>query len=638
MTPRKSILVCLFTSAALSSWAVDPKFPVSDIPEELKKGANMVYREDQMTISILSRSSALQRTYVVITILNPKAKKAATQYVAYSKLLKVNSISGAVYDAEGKLVKKLKNSDISDQSATNSSLFSDDRVKIADLSHTSYPYTIEFEAELEYKFLFYFPAWRVIPGENIAVQHSRLTVAFVEGAMPRFKIYNSDKKELKGLQSDGKQSWIWTFENLPAIDSEPFGPPLNELTPIIKVAPGIFQYESYSGFMNDWKNFGDWILSVNRGRDVLPEETRKKISELIKDIATPEEKAKVLYQYLQDKTRYVSIQIGIGGQQPFEASLVDQTGYGDCKALSNYMVTLLKEAGVKANYVLIKAGYDNEDIDINFPSTQFNHAIAAVPLEKDTLWLECTSQTNPFGYSGRFTGDRHALMITDQGGKIVRTPRYSQEANREDRTATVTITKDGNALAKVKTVYSGLQYENDHLDDYIHQSKEEQKKWIQENTDIPSFEVTSFGFSENREKIPEATLTLDLTIRSFASVSGKRLFVNPNLMNRNTYVPRKVENRRTPVVKSMAYTDSDVVELIFPEDLYPEFVPTAIHHESQFGVYDASFVLQSGKLTYTRKLKMAKGRFAPETYQELIDFYKNINKADNIKLVFLNKT
>ena len=229
-------------------------------------------------------------------------------------------------------------------------------------------------------------------------------------------------------------------------------------------------------------------------------------------------------------------------------------------------------------------------------------------------------------------------MITEQGGSIVNTPRYPQMVNREVRTASIRLTKDGTATAKVKTIYTGLQYENDNLDHYLHQSSEEQKKWIQQNTDIPSFEVINFGFSEKRERIPEATITLDLSLRNYASVSGKRLFVSPNLMNRNNYVPKKLENRKTPVVKTLAYMDEDVIEFFFPEDLYPEFVPNTIHHESQFGMYDASFELEPGKLTYTRKLSMKKGRFAPETYNELVDFYKNINRADNLKLVFLNKT
>jgi len=52
----------------------------------------------------------------------------------------------------------------------------------------------------------------------------------------------------------------------------------------------------------------------------------------------------------------VSIQIGIGGWQPFDASTVQRLSYGDCKALANYMKTLLEAVGLSANYCLVNAG------------------------------------------------------------------------------------------------------------------------------------------------------------------------------------------------------------------------------------------------------------------------------------------
>jgi hypothetical protein len=370
---------------------------------------------------------------------------------------------------------------------------------------------------------------------------------------------------------------------------------------------------------------------------MLPEATRMKIADLTRPFTTTEDKVRVVYNYLQQKTRYVSIQLGIGGFQPFEAKIVDETGYGDCKALSNYTVALLEAAGIKAHYTLVMAGDDEPDMDTSFPSSQFNHVIVSVPNGKDTLWLECTSQTNPFGYMGRFTGNRKALAITAEGARVVNTPRYGHRENVQSRTATVTVQSTGDAQALVRTVYSGLQYENGNLN-FVLDDQERQKKWIQQTTTIPNFDINKYAFENHKNRIPSAVVSLDLTLRKYATVSGKRVFVAPNLMNRSTFVPEAVEARKTPVVRRFAYTDLDTVHFTLPDGLYPEFLPQPVKISSRFGEYEASYKFDGNGLLYVRRMKMLKGTYPAESYPELIDFYKAVGKADNVKLVFLSKT
>jgi hypothetical protein len=636
----KKLLSCIaavfiFTGAECA----DPKYPVNTIPAELRENVNIVFRHDEMVFKILSKSKATFYVHQVITILNEKGKSYASEVVGYDKLSKIRDINGTVYDADGKQIKKLKNSDIYDQSAFDGfSLYSDARFKSLDLSQSTYPYTVEIEYEVEYKFLFYIPAFALIPDEKISVEHSIYGLHYAPDLKPRYTVANADAKPTMGQSKDGLQTMVWEFNNVKPIKFEPHGPSRSDVIVSITAAPSHFEYDDYVGTMNSWDEFGRWITSLNKGRTTLPEASKQKIKELTANAKTVEEKVKILYEYMQNKTRYVSIQLGIGGYQPFEASVVDQTGYGDCKALSNYMVAMLETVGIPSHYALIRAGEGAATMRSDFPSPQFNHAIVAVPNGKDTLWLECTSQSNPFGYQGKFTGDRKALLITNNGAKIANTIRYTAEDNVQSRIADVELLTTGDAKAIVKTTYSGLQYENDYLDFILNKGFDEQKKWIQQNTEIPNFDVQSFNFKNKKDKIPTAEVSTELSLRRFATVSGKRIFITPNLMNRSTHIPEKVEGRKTNVFTRFSYTDIDTIRYHLPEGIYPEFLPESVKLTSRFGQYEVSYKVDQGSLVYTRKIKMVKGEFPAESYQEMIDFYKSINKADHTKLVFLSKT
>ena len=631
-------LMILFSILVSAAIAGDPKYPVSAIPEDMKAGMYAVVRESESRFYIESPGSSVHYERLVITILNSKANQYATLSVGYDKLTKVEDVKAVVYDAMGNQIKKLKQSEIRDQSyISDMTLYEDTRIISADLSQTIYPYTVEYEYKIKTKYLYAIPEFVLHHDDEISIQKAIYALIYPKALKPRYKLFKIDAP-ITGVESDKRESLTWTFENVKPAKFERFGPGRDKVVPNIKVAPATFEYGGYLGSMNTWEEYGKWNIMLNKGRDALPEATVTKIKTMTQGLATTEEKVKTLYEYLQNKTRYVNISEGIGGLQPFEASVVDQMGYGDCKALSNYMVAMLKSVGIKGYYTRIKAGSNATDIDVNFPSHQTNHIIVAVPNAKDTLWLECTNQSNPFGYLGTFTGDRKGLMITETGGKIVHTVRYPGNQNLQTRYAEVDVSRTGDAKAKVKTIYSGLQYENDGLDFILNNQYDEQKNWIQKNTSIPNFDIKAFAMTDKKDKIPSATVKAELDLRRFATVSGKRIFLTPNLMNRWAYIPEKTDTRRTPVVIKLPFIDIDTIRYKLPEGIYPEFMPQPAKLTSRFGEYEATFTLDQDNLIYIRKLKMNKGEFPAESYNELVEFYRNVNKADNTKMVFLSKT
>ncbi len=631
----------LFFLCACAIWVSangkDIKYPVSAIPAELKVNANVVVRADEGVFKILTRGTATVHYYMAITILNENGRDRAVVALGYDKLRKVSNIKGYTYDANGEQVKKLKSSDIFDRSSYDGfSLFTDNRLKIFDLSHSSYPYTIEYEYEADLANLYIIDDANIGSGEGVSVQHFSYQLIYPQALTPRYKAYNINLTPEKG-KVDGMESLLWKIDNVAAQKYEPMSP-AGSYVKRISIAPSNFEFNGYIGDMSSWEEIGKWQLLLNEGRDNLPDATKKKIKELTKDLPTVEAKTKALYEYMQSKTRYVSIQLGIGGWQPFDAATVDQNGYGDCKALSNYMVAMLKEVGIKGYYTIIRAGEDEPETDPTFPNREFNHIIVGVPNQADTIWLECTSQTMPFGYIGRFTEGRYGLMVTENGGKLVRTTYYPTEKNVRTTSADVEIDLNGNAKAAVTTKYSGLQYEQDGLEFVLNYSGEEQKKWIQKVTDIPSFDVTKFSLTAEKARIPSAVLKVDLSLNKYASVSNKRIFLTPNLLNKSKFIPEKIDGRKSEFELGNGYTKVDTIRFHLPESIYPEYLPPNTKITSKFGSYESGYKLDQGSLIYFRKMVRKDGKYPAEAYNELVDFYRNVNKADNTKLVFLSKT
>lgn len=635
MMMSRAIFFLLVAAAANLYAKESPRYAVSDIPESLKKGSHAVVREDLMTFTIHSKSAASLHVHFVVTIFNENAVHFAQKAVWYDKLRKVTSFKAQVFDANGIVIRRLKNSEFTDRSAFEG-MYSDNRVRIADLRQPRFPYTVEFEYDIEYNFLYDIDGSAINQYEHVTVQAAVYALSFPEELRPRYKTHNIAQQP-KSEKSDGRETLTWSFENVPAPKFEAYSDRKNTVMKI-EAAPTLFEFEGYGGTMSSWDEYGKWIATLNKGRNTLPPETIQKIKDLAAKFESREEKVKALYEFLQNKTRYVSIQLGIGGYQPFEASLVDKTGYGDCKALSNYMLSMLETIGLRGHYALILAGENQPDLETDFPSSQFNHVIVAVPNDADTLWLECTSQTNPFGYQGRFTGDRKALLITENGAAVVNTIRYPAEVNQQLTSADVTVATNGSATATVRRKYTGLQYENGDLNFVVDGQYDEQKKWLQNYIDIPSFNIASFSIKNLKEKIPAAVVTAELTMDRFANVSGKRIFLTPNLMNRSAFIPEKNEERKTDIVRRMAYTDSDTIRYKLPEDIYPEFLPGDVHIKTAFGEYQATFKVDQGTLVYSRKIIINKGTFPASAYQEMVDFFRAISKADNIKMVFMSKT
>lgn len=627
------LLVCTSTNAA------DKKYPITDIPKELLTNAHAVKRMEHIRMELVSNNKTVVKKTYAITVFDKDGAAYASLEEVYDKLREIRSIEGRLYDAAGNEIRRLKSKDIEDRSAiSNGSIYEDNRVKRHSFGSPSFPYTIEYELEIQYNHSFYLESWLPQNAEYLAVEESCFTIITPATYNLRFKSFNYADAPVAALEG-GKQKRTWQVKGVKSI-VRPFAYPLwNEMAPIVYVGPSEFQIEGFKGEMNTWKHFGNFQLQLNKDRDVLPPNVMQEVGRITSGLKTDREKAEALYHYLQQTTRYVSIQLGIGGWQPFDATFVAQKGYGDCKALSNYMYSLLKAAGIRSNYAIIRSGRSKEDRNIieDFPRNQFNHVILCVPLEKDSLWLECTSQTESAGYLGSFTGNRKALLVNEAGGTLVSTPRYGIAENLQIRTIDGKLDgATGNLKATVYTQYAAMQQE-DKQQMLAQTTKEELKKSLNEDLDLSTYNILDFSYKQKGGTLPQIEERLDLVVDRYATISGKRLFIVPNLLNKagSPYVAEP--ERKYDFFFDFSYRDVDSVVIELPEGYTMEAMPAPVSLKTEFGLFATSLKLEGNKLLYRREREQYSGRYKPEKAEAIAQFYAAMHKADNARVVLVKK-
>ena len=621
--------ICCYIPNILN--AEENKYDVNEIPIELRIGADAVIRNHSVRFEIEDESSAFELDTFVVTIFNKDEQRYGDLVLHYDNFIDIDDLDGRILDSKGEEIRDLDDKDIKDYSAfSDYSLYMDSRVRVAQLYYNKFPYTIEYTYRLNYIGYINWPSW-----------HSRNTLDPVE--LSKFEVLVPDNYKLRYWCNDKSvkpeilhegKLYSWRAENLKELSYEAVGEDIEDVMTIVNIAPSDFEIEGYKGNMNSWKDFGLWVYNLFKGKDVLSQSAAKEINSIILPGDNEKQKVLKLYKYLQSTTRYVSVTLGVGAWQPFDAMYVHDRSYGDCKALSNYMVSLLKVAGIAAYPVLINNGDHRLPLITEFPSNQFNHVIVCVPLEKDTTWLECTNQNILAGNIGWSNENRGALMITPGGGVIVNTPRSSSKQNMMQKKIEVTFSSNTALINGI------IKWDGDQQNSVRSVAKKDvpkdREKWILKSFEVPDVSIKDYSFYVADDSTNNVNLKLNLYLPKYATVSGSRIFFNPNLMQRRSYVPDKVSERLSPIRFSYPYHDIDTIIYKIPQGYKVEAVPDEMNLSSSFGNFSSRTIKDDdGNLLYVRSLEIKVYEIPAENYNEYRNFLSEVVKTDRLQVVLV---
>lgn len=602
---------------------------------EKEKSVNEYVYYDETHFTILNtKDSRLERKYKV-KILNKYADDYKRIMLFYDKFQKIASLKATITDENGKIIKRYSLKDAKDYQYDISSIASDTRVKSLEIDPGHYPYILEVSYQEDYKGSLFYPAWHPVGDEKQYIEKSTFVVSDLQNLGIRYLEMNVGEPQ-KEAEGNGFR-YTWSVEGVDPFFDEPLAR-LSSVLPIVYVAPVNFEINGLKGNMESWKNLGLWMNELAKGRNDLKPEDVETVRQLCEPLTTVREKVKAVYQYMQNNTRYISIQLGMGGWQPFPASYVHQKKYGDCKALSFYTKALLESVGVVSYYTLIRGGRNEEPIPENYSSAHFNHVILTVPMEQDTVWLECTSQTNPFGYLGSFTSDRYGLMITPEGGVLVRTRKYDEEDNLQLTRTHFEVTPEGHAVVAMLREMKGIQLEKSNFMGMLKESDTEKRKWVQDNIDYGNLELRTLAFKElSGDECPVAGYGLEGVLKNFCTLNGNRLFVSPLVFSTIKDIRLAAEKRTFPIEVRFPYTQLDTVVAYIPENFSMETMLNPVKIESPYGSYSVTVEPQDRSYRFVRRFVLKAGCYPVSEYEAFKAFVTQVQTFDRSRFVLVRK-
>lgn len=494
------------------------------------------------------------------------------------------------------------------------------------LQHTSFPYILDVYYEYSLSTLFFLPNW--YPQAKLSTRYSRFRINKPSDISLNYhEVGDISPPDI----SRNEESYTWEMSDIPKYPDELFQSPESSIKYALLISASDFEFENSKINTNSWKNIGAWYstfikpqFNLKDNREGLP---KLRYSMPIRD------KIEYLYEFLQQNTRYVAIELNEHGYLPHSALDVRKNQYGDCKDLGTYYISLLNIYGVKAYPVLVltrDAGLTDEA----FPSLSFNHFITMIPVEKDTFWIDCTSEyatIDDYPYSIEGT---NALVVTEDGGQLIHIPQSNYEDNKLAFNGTGILDDKGGVNIQGVISFTG-NYAQHLRYVYSNLNTEKWRNWILGyiNDAIPAVKLNSYSFLGAGIKADTIKLMVNYSGKHFTNNSGNRIYFAPSIFRKVSIDLEDVDERETDVFYRYPSESNDTIKYIFPSDYELQFIPELKEIKSEYGLYRSEYVNSGNELTLYRNLNIYNQVIPVEEYKNYFDLMLVAKNCDKQRVI-----
>jgi hypothetical protein len=552
-------------------------------------------------------------------ILRPSGREYGTVAASFNSRSKITGMRGWCIPAQGKdyEVKDKEAIEISLPKIDGSELVSDVKDKLLRIPASDPGNIVGYEYEEEAQPFVLQDVWYF--QETNPVRESHYTVQLPPGW--EYKATWMNYPEAKPAQVGNQVQWV--VSDVKGIRHEDSMPPRRGIAGLLVVSfvpPG---GDTNRGFQN-WREMGYWEAGLEQGRRDASPEIKQKVAALTASPATQLAKMQAVAKFVQRDIRYVAIELGIGGWQPHPAPEIFTHRYGDCKDKATLLSSMLHEMGIESFFISINIVRGGAAPDRPPMIGWFNHEILAVRLPDDVkdqslvavvehpklghlLIFDPTDEYTPFGQLRGELQANHGLLVTPEGGELVKLPQLPAAMSGVQRTAKLTLSPGGTLsgdVVETRLGDSGL-WQRMTLKSVTKDADRIKPIETLVSHSLSTFQLTKATVLNLNQTDQPFGYRYSLVAENYAKTAGNLLLVRPRVLgSRSSDLLETKEPRQYPVELPGPERDTDAFEITMPPGYEVDDLPPPVNADYSFASYHSKTEVNGNTLKYTRTFEV----------------------------------
>lgn len=352
----------------------------------------------------------------------------------------------------------------------------------------------------------------------------------------------------------------------------------------------------------------------------------KIVDELIAGASTPEERIKVIHDYVRTKMEWNG-RNRIAAQSSLKK--VHDEGKGSSADINLLMACMLAKAGLTVHPVILSTR-DNGFVHENFPLlSQFNYTACVVTVEGKKLVLDATQKLLPAGVLPRNCLNGRGLVINGQGSAWV--DLNPTIRSRSVVSAELHFDEEGEACYSLTRVLEGY-YAHESRTAYLDNGEEAYVKLLLADR---AWNVREKHFEDAKDIYKPFREKYEIVAEDEAEDSPDILYIDPMLMNAERENPFRLEEREYPVDFGNPFEKVITFKVKIPPGYKVEEIPAAklLALPDNAARYAFNSTVNGDEISVTSILWINKAMYTQLEYPHLREFYNQVVATQSRQII-----